>query len=281
MGFANGDAFKTAFFSPQSVCADPSRPGSYFIGEISSVRYYNGSDKTVSLIAGSSSAAPFGDADGAGAAARFNSVGGLLCTSDGQTLFLSDGQNGRLKSIDIKANCESKAICGAKATVMQASTDGVGLAAFMRAPRGMCFDRTAKSESIIFLSTGTGVRRFDRETSTCVRKSSCALLAACCLVLTKWSVIVDAGELTTPKLNRSLGGLTGMACSSAGYLIVSSGPRNCVYTICISSGEVTQIAGGFSFPQGLALNERDRIVYVADSEANQIRTVSLSDRLFR
>ncbi len=87
VGFTHGDAqTAAAFFSPQSICADPSRPGSYFIGDISSVRYYNGSDKTVSLIAGSNAAETFVDTDGAGTAARFNSVGGLLCTSDGQTL---------------------------------------------------------------------------------------------------------------------------------------------------------------------------------------------------
>ncbi len=88
------------------------------------------------------------------------------------------------------------------------------------------------------------------------------------------AVCTGTGALTTafPRLN-----LFGIVCTAAGYLIVSAYHENKL-AINIACGEAEEIACGFSTPQGLALDEADRTVYVADSQHHQIKCVELPDR---
>ncbi len=97
--FKNGARLESNLHHPFSVCADPFRPNSYFIGDISSIRSCDG--ETVLLIAGGEST---GYKDGVGAKANASSVYALLCASDGQTLYFSDCGNFRLRCVDLKTD---------------------------------------------------------------------------------------------------------------------------------------------------------------------------------
>ncbi len=63
-GFAYGTRTSAALHSPYSVCADPIKPGCYYLADTHTIRYCD--DKSVTLIAGSVD----GHADGVGAPAR-------------------------------------------------------------------------------------------------------------------------------------------------------------------------------------------------------------------
>ncbi len=86
-------------------------------------------------------------------------VKALLCTSDGQTLYFSDCGNNRLRCVDLKTRAV-KTVCG---DGQYSRRDGVGLNASFDSIHQICFDRsrTTKSESVIFIASNRGVRRFD------------------------------------------------------------------------------------------------------------------------
>ncbi len=173
LGFKHGSCRTAQFQSPQSVCLAPSSVGGplsgalsgavdgVYIGDVYSIRYCDG--KTVSLVAGS---ADGGFADGVGGDARFRYVRGLLCTANVQTLYVCDGTNHRLRSVDLKSRTV-KTICG---DGDWESRDGVGLDAALKVPSGLCFDRSSivKPESALFITTQDGIRRFDIQTSMCI-----------------------------------------------------------------------------------------------------------------
>ncbi len=153
-----GPRFKVAVPSPYSVCADPIHPNCYYFGS-TIIRYCDG--EAVSLIAGGES---IGYKDGVGGDALMTSVYGLICTSDGQALYFSDGSNYRLRCVDLKTRTV-KTICG---DGRYAIRDGVGTAASFGPMHQICFDHshTTKPESVIFIATSNGVRRFDIATCT-------------------------------------------------------------------------------------------------------------------
>ncbi len=159
-GFENGDALNGAVFTRMSsICVDPINPGCFFIGDASSVRYCDG--KTISLLV--AGCAETGYVDGVGSAAQFSDVGGLLCGSDGQTLYVSDTDNLRLRTVDLKSRIV-KTVCG---DGEYSDRDGYGVDASIKSPYGMCFDRSSLNapESVLFVATAGGLRRFDTTTT--------------------------------------------------------------------------------------------------------------------
>ncbi len=156
----NGQRLESSLHYPLSVCADPLKPNCYFIGDLSSIRYCDG--ETVSLIAGGKP----GYKEGVGGDAMMYHVYSLLCTSDAQTLYFSDGSNYRLRCVDIKKQAVTT-VCG---DGTNGCRDGVGLNAPGGAVRHICFDRSpnTKPESAIFIASFHGVRRFDIATGSYV-----------------------------------------------------------------------------------------------------------------
>ncbi len=72
----------------------------------------------------------------------------------------------------------------------------------------------------------------------------------------------------------------GVVCTSAGFLILSTAALSAVH---IATGAVETIDTGdteLKSPLGLALSDSQRVVYIANSEANQIETVALPARYF-
>ncbi len=154
---------KTNLRFAYSVCAHPIKPNGCFIGDLGSIRYCYG--ETVSLIAGGPNP---GCADGVGGAAKFACLYGLVCASDGQTLYASDS-NFRLRCVDLETRTV-KTVCGDGADTRR---DGVGTSSSFGALFQICFDRspTTKPDSVLFVASKFGVRRFDIATGTVVRAS--------------------------------------------------------------------------------------------------------------
>ncbi len=167
----NGLCLEAAFAYPRSICPDPIRAGCYYIGDLATVRYCDG--QSVTLIAGRMDAPEIadnvGDVNGPSFTARFHSVHGLLCTADGQTLYVSDEQNHKLKAINIGARSVST-IAGSGS---QRSVDAMDQMAGIGYPCSLCFDRfpasassagPKKPESALFVATDSGIRHFDLTT---------------------------------------------------------------------------------------------------------------------
>ncbi len=159
--FKNGARLEASLFAPLSVCADPFKSNCYFIGDIGSIRYCDG--ETVSLIAGGNLP---GYNDGVGGAAIMYRVYGLICTSDAQTLYFSDGSNKRLRCVELKTRAV-KTVCGDGS---HSRRDGVGTNASFGETHQICFNRspTTKPDSVIFIASHPGVRRFDIATGMCM-----------------------------------------------------------------------------------------------------------------
>ncbi len=107
MGFRHGKCLTEAqFYELSAICVDSIHPMNYFVGDRTSIRYVDTETDTVSLVAGSEER---DFADGIGAAARFYEVRCLLCTSDGQRLVVSDKENYRIRSVDLKTKAVAAA----------------------------------------------------------------------------------------------------------------------------------------------------------------------------
>ncbi len=93
-------------------------------------------------------------------------------------------------------------------------------------------------------------------------------------------VPVCAGALTT--LSAGYNGF-GLVCTSAGFLIFSHFDTASLLAVHIATGAVEAIYLGSTeliWPLGLALNDSQRVVYVACMLGHQIKTVALPDRYF-
>ncbi len=178
-----GAAAAAVFSNPLSLCADPTKVGCYWIGDITSIWYWDG--KTVSPIAGGGGEG-VGFADGVGSAARFWRVMGLLSTSDARTLYVSDRNNDRLRVIDTQSRAV-KTICG---DGVSDDCDGIGLNASIRCSGELCFDRSpttatsGKPESVIWIAAELSIRRFDIETGTGTgtgarSRTHCSVVSVC------------------------------------------------------------------------------------------------------
>ena len=102
-------------------------------------------NKTVSTIAGSSTP---GHADGAGAAARFNTPTGLAVSGD--TLYVADYNNHRIRAIDITSGTVRDIAGDGTAE----NTNGIGIAARFNNPTGI-----AVSGSTLYVTTNGGLIR--------------------------------------------------------------------------------------------------------------------------
>ncbi len=256
-------ARKDSKTAPYSICADPRNAQSYWVGDSSSIRYCDG--KTITLLAGGEERSY---QDGTGENARFWDVEGMVCTQNGDKLFVTDCLNHRIRMVDTKTG-EVKTIAG---NGKSESKDGNGLDAGMDRPRKVVFYRspTAKPNSVLYFTSAGGVRRFDIETgfvSTLTLKSS------------------------------AVGYPCGIDCTSSGHLIVSCITTHSIYLIDPSKGDITLMVGSgecdlpafadgigqsarFNLAVGLVLVDSKQCIYVTDRDNNRIRRVALPTQLF-
>ncbi len=128
-----------------------------------SIRYCT--DEMVTLVAGSELS---GFADGIGAAAKFQCIFGLMCTSGGDRLLAADFRNHRIRMVDIKTRAVTTIAGDGEAL----NRDGVGLKSSIVWPNRIAFDRspTVKPDSVLFITADQSIRRFEIHTgrlSTC------------------------------------------------------------------------------------------------------------------
>ncbi len=280
-GFKQGKCFgETRFNAIGSCCADPINPGSYYVGDLSSIRYCT--PDQVYLVAGSSSE---GFADGIGAAARFDSVHGLVCSRDNTVLWVADMFNERIRSVDLN----TKLVTTIAGDGEMKSTDGVGLNCSVYFPRRLTFDRsrTVKSESVLFITSGRGLRRFDiasSEMTTC-----------------QWKRAGDTGTGTSTSTAgpAPASNLYGIDAVRSGHLIVGCVHTHSVYLYDPNTTEHELLAGGgsvqaqaepfadgpgqiarFNRMVGLVVVDSERCAFIADAGHNRIRRMTLPAYLF-
>jgi cysteine-rich repeat protein len=109
---------------------------------------------TVLTVAGSSTP---GDLDGDGLAARFSGPANI--TTDGTTLWVADGANRKLKTVDLSPPYTVTTVAGSG---MQAVTDGIGNAASFDDMRGLTY---YAGHVYLLDANGAVLRRFDPQTN--------------------------------------------------------------------------------------------------------------------
>ncbi len=256
-GFKNADSKSAAFQSPYSLCADPLKPNNLYIGDITSIRYWDAKTDQVTLIAGD---AKEGYGDGVGSNARFRQITGLLCHPNGKTLYVADCSNNRIRAVDLTSQNVSTLIGDGK----QERRDGTGVNSSLYYPRQIVFDRSpnVKPNSVLLISSCNAIRRFDTETA----------------VLTS----LESGYLDPFP----------MTFTPTGHLIVGCRATDSLH--CFTDTGVVQIAGSgqegfadgaggvaqFASPSGLAVVANEQCLYVSDSLNHRIRRVTLPPQLF-
>ncbi len=98
--FAMGNHLTAQFTTAKARCHDPVNVHGWYLGDTTSIRYFDSAKDEVTLVAGGGS---LGILNGIGAAAGFLSIYSLLITSDGKTLWCAESSG--LRRIDT-ASCE-------------------------------------------------------------------------------------------------------------------------------------------------------------------------------
>ncbi len=260
--FTAAPVHNTRFAHPRVICADPINSNGWWIGDSGSVRYCDG--KSVTLTAGDQNP---GFASGFGADARFDDIQGLVCNRDRTQLFVSDSRNHRLRTIKL-ASGQVLIVAG---NGKSKSVDGVGKAASLHYPGCLVFERSPRHEStdsILWLVSNDSLRRFD----------------------------TVSGAVTTQTLHqvRISRAETSIGCTSNGVLILII--LNKLYSFDPRADVLLKVAGGTGYPGfkdgsggaarfhrpfGVAVADRERCVFVADTFNHRIRRVTLPSHLFQ
>ncbi len=270
-GFAQGKCLLDAAFTyAYGLCIDPLNPRTaLYVGDRSSIRYCDLSTDTVSLIAGSQRP---GSNDGFGSAAALNGVTDLLCSSDGERLFVVDEDNDLIRLVNTKSQLVST-VAGKTKT-----GTGTGTGRPLHSPRKFTFDRSpaVKPESVIFISTSAAILRFDvttREMSTC-----------------KWNSNSESkrsdADRVQPRAIRSV---------PSGHLIVSDFSTHSIHVYDPRTGDHSRLAGSavsversgqlddasrFDRPCDIVVVDHEHSIIIADYGNCRIRHMTLPASLF-
>lgn len=152
-GSADGVGSIARFNTPRSIYADSSY---CYVSDNanSTIRRIEISSNTVTTIAGT--AGMPGSANGVGAAARFDSPGGIC--GNATYLYICDINNYTIRRLEIATNTVTT-IAGTAG--MSAYTDGIGAAARFKQPTGICMDST-----YLYVADVQTIRRIEIATNT-------------------------------------------------------------------------------------------------------------------
>ncbi len=280
-GFENGDSKSAAFQFPYSLCADPLKRNNLYIGDYTSIRYWDSATDQVTLIAGDEKG---GFVDGVGSNARFCQIAGLLCHPNGKTLFVCDSENHRIRKVDLT----SRTVTTIAGDGKHDGRDGSGMNCSIFAPQQLGFDRSANvtSNSVLFITSFLAIRRFDISTGIlttlfdgptyCTRKG----LAINEMMFDSLRQFSPCGLVNTP----------------SGHLIVSCNTTSSLFLIdpSVPAPELIRVAGAgkddfgiepiitreFGDVHGLVVAGSDRCLYVSDSWTATISRITLPAQLF-
>ena len=238
-------------------------------------------DGTVTTLAGGSE----GFADGAGAAASFNTPSGLALANDGN-LFVADTGNNRIRKVTPAGEVSTVAGDGTAGYV-----DGPAAQARFNGPMGLAVDprgniyvadtyndrvRMIAADGQVSTVAGGGTPGYaDGDRATALFDTPCGIA-----VTTDGAIIVADtgndrlrritadGNVSTLPVNEELSNPVGLAVSHDNFIYVSELDRARVVQIA-PDGTVREIAGdGFNQPAGIAIgphSERPAELYLADS----------------
>ncbi len=258
-GFGNGAALSVALFrSPRALCANPTNPECFWVGDETSIRYYDGSN--IHSVAGRDTA---GDEDGVGEAAGLDSIRGLVCANEGKALYASDWRNNLIRSVDTK----TRVVRTMAGNSHEGTVDGIGKAASFNSPRKMVWYRRPHLtiESILLITSHLSIRRFD----------------------------VTSGQVTT--INLPTIHVNSLVCTAIGLLIICCFMNNSLYVIDpdhAPNPEPRLLAGPgndsdtgwvdgnalsarFDWPTDITWTENEQSVYVVDCHNRKIRHVTI------
>lgn len=256
-GTTDGIGPLARFTSPSGITTDGSN---LYVSDYALIRKIVISTGDVTTVAGSSGT--LGSADGTGASATFNDPQGVF--SDGTNLYIAECGSNKIRKIVISSTVVSTIAGGAE------SADGNGPSARFSYPIGVTTD-------------GTRLYVTDSRNNT-IRQIVIASGLVTTIAGTPGAYGSDDG--TGPSARFSFP--TGITTDGASLYVTDSG-NNTIRKIVISSGLVTTVAGTpgtsgttdaigaaarFSFPTGITTDGIN--LYVANSDGNAIRKVSIS-----
>ena len=249
------------FASPTSVSSDGT--GSLYVSDASAQTIQKvTADGKVTLIAGSTGQS--GNANGAGAAARFNQPGALVAASDG-SLSVSDTANHLLRSISTAGDVTTLA----GSTAGSGLADGTGTAASFSSPVGIA-------------RTTAGVLYVADSLNHTIRKVTSGGVVTT-FAGTAGSAGSADGTGTGAQFNRP----TGLAVDAAGNVYVADAGNHTIRKVTVA-GVVTTLAGQagvagsadgtgasarFNSPGGLAISSTGDL-YLADTNNSTIRKIT-------
>ncbi len=288
-GFLNGNLATARFNGPEILAMDAA-------GDIYASDNFNNAIRrisasgVVSTVAGATSGA---FADGSGRTATFSSPEGIAVTPDGNTLYVADLSDHRIRRISFTggditdpSNWLVATIAGTGAQGGNYSTPTAGNVATMNYPTGLALD---PGGNIYFAEVqGNRIRRMQ-------------FLGGDTNNAANWTVYLIAGDASA--VSGASGDVDGsfssarfyspdmIACDSSGRVYVADSANHRVRVVT-SDGTVTTLAGGvsgdtpqfgyqdgagatarFSTPTGVAVDSSG-LVYVAESSGNRIRCIT-------
>ncbi len=264
-------------FGPNSLCADPTTTNRYFRAYHNMVGLTEG--KETRLFVGREK---HDAVDG---------IAGCACTSDGQLVYITDGNRAQLLTINtltflITAVAGDRYEAGCSLVLNEPKSpflflyrrhltrDGIGLKCSLNDPQKLTFYRSpnAKPDSVLFIATEKAIRRFD----------------------------IKSGEMTTLKMkppNKKYRRFSpsAIACTTKGILIFGCSKTYSLYTVDPTNCEVERIAGsGFSGERDgygvhmrsacfrtvmdLCMDEPSQRIFVVERKC--IRSVTAPDDIF-
>ncbi len=288
-GESNGSGSQAAFFAPRDLTVIPdlvgSNTSSIFVadsanGLLRRIDFANpltatstlSANVAVSTFAGQPSHRGYVDGAGTGTGylsasiAKFDAPAGIA--TDGKTAYVTDGNNGAIRAIDV-GTTEISTLAGPG----YGYVDGPGSSARFRDPRGLALD--AAHGLLYIADTGNNlIRKLDLSTDT---------------------VSTVAGSTAAGSADGSLSAARfwqpyGIAVSTDGAkLYVADTGNNAIRLIDLTAGTVTTLAGGtrgandgagaaasFNEPLGVALSTDQATLYISDYGNHTIRALNLA-----
>ncbi len=258
------------FNAPHSVCIDPLQPSNFYVSDQSTIRYVDSMSGTVRVVAGSRTK---GFADGSAlSVAQFRFPIAMVCTSDGERLYVCDAANNRLRLFNTKTQVVSTAA-------------GDGDANTLYTPTGLAFDRSfgGKPESALFVSSRVGIRRFYTRTETL---RACPALTNRLIAFTPGSIdCTPSGELIAVSgsslqlFNPTTGVIRPLEFISSPLPVHTSAAAGSALPV---PAPVAEVKASKIIPRGVVVVDSERCAFITCGDTGRpcVRRITLPDTLF-
>jgi DNA-binding beta-propeller fold protein YncE len=206
--------------------------------------------------------------DGPAGTSRFDAPKGLALSADEKTLYVCDHTNQRIRAIDTTSHI-ARTVAGSG---QNETVDGIGTAASIEFPYHCDWDRASGVEAFtsLYITAYCTVRRLN----------------------------VKTGRMTTVEGSVDIDPIGIVCLSDSGIIVVTCAKTHCLWTIDPRTNTTLRMAGIlnqiqvspieccdplrflFDGPRGIAWNEHDQSILVADRGADAVYHVPLPDRVF-